>query len=394
MALSFADLTRPLTVDEVKAKIYAVLAALGVNTTSWKTGAVVRTLIAGQSVFAASFTKLTANIAKSGFLELSSGDWLKLVARYVYNVEFEPASYAAGEITLVNAGGGIYPFDPDDLVFTNPITGKQFRNTGSGSLGALATLTIPIRAIEAGSASTSSPGTVTELTTVLLGVTCSNALPLVGTDEESDPSLRTRCLEKLGSLSPNGPWDAFSFAARNAKRSSDGTSVGVTRVRVTKDGYGRVTTYVATATGGLSGTIGDTTTDLGAVDDAIQRRAAPLAVTADVYSALAVAIGVTYTVWMYNTAGLTPAQLADLITARLTVYMATQPVGGNVVGTDPGKVFVDAIRTVIGATRPEIFHVVVHTPAADVVLAAQEVPVLGPTAPVAINQVPGSEGTF
>jgi phage-related baseplate assembly protein len=392
MALSFDDLTTPLTPEQVKTKIYEVMAALGVTTTNWKPGAVMRTFVAGVSIFIASYTKLTANIARGGYLELASGDWLKLVAKYVYNVDFEPAAYAAGEITLVNSGGGVYPFDPDDLVFNNPLTGKSYRNSGSGSLGALATLTIPIVAVEAGSASTSSAGAITEMETTLLGVACSNALALVGLDEESDPSLRTRCLEKLGSLSPNGPWDAYSYAAKAARR-SDGSLPGVTRVRTTKDGYGNLYVYAATATGGITGTIGNLATDLGAIDDAIQRKAAPLCVTAWTASAVPVTVPVTANVWVYNTTGLPDAQLIALISTRLATFMSTQPVGGNVIGLDDGKIFTSAIKTAIMATRPEIFQVTLSLPAADVVLTPSQVAVLGA---VTINlvQVPPGEGGF
>lgn len=394
MALfTLADLTTPLTRDQVKEKIYDVLALVGTNTTTWKPGAPTRTMIAAVSIILAAFSELTALIAKSGFLELAEKAWLALVAWYVYGVKKEYASFAEGEVTLVNSGGGIYLLDPDDLTVSNPTTGKQYRNTGSVSLGALATVTIPIRAVEAGSASTSSPGTITELVTTLIGVTCTNAAPVVGLDEEGDPELRVRCAEKLGALSPFGPWDAYSFAARNARR-ADGTRVGVTRVRTKKDGYGNVTTYVATSSGGVTGTVGDLDTDLGAVDEAIQQYSAPLAVTAWVVSATPVAVPVSYRVSMYNTSGLTQAEIIALIAARLVTFMSAQPIGGNVVGVDPGKVFKDAIATAIGATLPQIFHVEVTLPAADVVLTVSQVPTLGTVTPVAITQVPPPEGVL
>jgi hypothetical protein len=386
------DLVTPLTRQQVQKSIYDVLALVGVSTTGWKPGAVVRTMIVASSIVLAAFSQLMASIARSGFLELAEGQWLTLVARYVYNVEREEATFAEGELTLTNTGGGLFALDPDDLVVSNPTTGKTYRNTGTIVLAPLAVLVVPIRATEAGAASTSSPGAITHLETTLLGVTCANATAVVGRDEEEDPLLRTRCLEKLGSLSPNGPWDAYSFAARNAK-SADGTTIGVTRVRVTKDGFGNVNTYVATASGGVTGTSGDAVTDFGAVNLAIQRLAAPLAVTANVFSAAPVSVAVTYQVWLYNTSGLTPQQIEDAIAAKLATFMSTQPIGGNVIGAGPGKVFLDAIRTVIGSALPQIFHVVVTVPAADVELAISQVPVLGTPTATAINQLPPSEGS-
>jgi uncharacterized phage protein gp47/JayE len=390
---SLNDLVTPLTREQVQASIYDVLAIVGVNTTTWKPGAVVRTMIAATSIVISAFSSLTAQIARSGFLELAEGDWLTLVARHVYAVERELATFAEGEITLVNAGGGSFTLDPDDLVVSNPTTGKSYRNTLPFTLGALATITIPIVAIEAGSASTSSPNTITEVETTLLGVTCTNAAAVVGRDAEQDPALRARCSEKLGALSPNGPWDAYSYAARNAKR-PDGTSIGVTRVRISKDGFGNVTVYCATASGAVTGTVIDPDTDLGIVDLEIQKKAAPLAVTATAVSATPLSIPITYSVWMTNTSGLQPAQIEAQIAAKLTSFMASQPIGGQVIGADPGKVFADAIRTTIGSARPEIFHVVVTAPAADVVLALNQVPVLGTVTATAINQLPPTEGGF
>lgn len=390
---SLNDLVTPLTRDQVQASIYEVLGIVGVNTTTWKPGAVVRTMIAATSIVIAAFSSLTAQIARSGFLELAEGDWLTLVARHVYAVERELATFAEGQITLTNAGGGTFTLDPDDLVISNPATGKSYRNTLPFTLGALTSITIPIRAIEAGSASTSSPNAITQVETTLLGVTCTNAVAVVGRDAEQDPALRARCSEKLGALSPNGPWDAYSYAARNAKR-PDGTAIGVTRVRISKDGFGNVTVYCATASGAVTGTVIDPNTDLGIVDLEIQRKAAPLAVTANAVSAAPVSIPITYSVWMRNSSGLTSGQIEAAVSAKLTTFMAGQPIGGNVIGADPGKVFQDAIKTAIGSTRPEIFHVVVTAPAADVVLALNQVPVLGTVTATAINQLPPTEGGF
>lgn len=387
---SLDDLTTPLTRQEVEASIYDVLGIVGVNTTTWKPGAVVRTMITGCSIVLSAFSSLTAIIARSGFLELSEGDWLTLVARHVYGVERLEATFAEGEITLVNAGGGIFSLDPDDLVVSNA-EGQTYRNTALISLGAGATVTAPIRATEAGSDSTTGAGTITEIVTpAMLNVTCSNALAVVGRDAEGDAALRTRCSEKLGSLSPFGPPDAYSFAARNATL-DDGNSAGVTRVRLTKDGAGGVTVYVADASGELEGDIDDTSTALGAVDDAVQRLAAPLAVNAITASASPVEVPVTYAVRAYNTMGLTNAQLADAIEEKLAQFMQSQPIGGHVVELDPGKLFRSAIAAAIASVRSEILDVQITLPASDQVLDIDEVPVLGAVT-ATITQVPPGEG--
>jgi uncharacterized phage protein gp47/JayE len=393
MTVAFEALVTPVTREQMQESIYAVLAKVGVNTTSWKPGAVVRTIIVGVSIVLAAFSNLIVKIARSGFLELSDGDWLTLVAHYVYGVDRDEATFATGETTLTNAAGGVYSFDPGDLTFGNPTTHKTYRNTEGGTLAALSTLVIDIEATEAGAASTSVAGTITEMVTTLDGVSCSNDEAVIGDDAELDPALRARCSEKLGSLSPNGPWDAYAFAARNARR-LDGTKVGISRVRINKDGFGNVFVYVATATGAVTGDADDDTTDLGAVNDAVQKKAAPLAVTANVLSAVDVALDITYEVWIYDTVAQTDAQIQTAIEARLVTFAQGQPIGGNVIAPDPGKIFLDAIRTAIGATFPGfIFHVEITLPADDLELALSEVAVLGTILCTAIHQTSPSEGS-
>ncbi len=391
MAYSLDDLTTPLTVEQVEAAIYETLERVGASTTAWQPGSVVRTMIRGSSIVLAAISELTAKVARSAFLEYAEGRWLELLAFHVYGVEKQAATFAEGHITLTNSGGGIYDFDAGDLIVANPSTGKQYR-AAAVILGANQSVTVPIVAVEAGAESTSAPGAITQLVTPLLGVSLSNGVAVVGMDAESDVALRARCREQLGALSPFGPWDAYANAVRTAKR-SDGSRVGVTRVRVVKDGFGNVTTYVATASGGVTGTADNPATDLGALDDAIQRRAAPLAVTATTASAVPVTIAITYRVWLYNTSGLTQVAIADRIRRELVAFMSAQPIGGNIVGSAQGRLYHDAIRRAIGSALPQIFHVEVTTPASDVLITGSQVPVLGVVTPTAITQVPPTDGT-
>jgi len=392
---SIDELTTPLTTAQVKAAIYRVLATLGINTSSWKPGAVVRTQIAANSLIVAALSQLQSDLAHSAFLEFATGDWLTLVARYVYGVERLTATFASGTETLTNTGGGVFSLGPDDLVFVKPSTGKTYRNSGSITLGALSTVTVPIAATESGTASSASIGDISQLSTTLLGVTVTNPVALVGLDAETDSALRERCYEQLGALSPMGPWDAYGSAVRNAKR-TDGSTLGITRTRINKDGTGHVDVYCATAGGAVPGTVGDLTSDLGIADEAVQQYASPLCITPVTHSATAVPVDVTYEVWMYNTSGRTPTEVQGLISDQLQLapdgFFPKQPLGGNIIGGGSGKVFVDAIRSRIASTLPQIFHVVVTAPAADVTLAISEVPTAGTITATAIHQSAPPEG--
>jgi uncharacterized phage protein gp47/JayE len=383
-------LITPVTRQEAQAAIYEVLGVLGVNTTSWKPGAVLRTLIVGASVVLASLSELQAKIARSGFLEFSEDSWLTLVGRHVYGVERITSTFATGEITLTNSGGGVYSFDSDDLIFANSATGRTFRNTEAVSLGALAAATVAIAATEAGADSSSGPGEIGTLVTTVLGVTCTNDAQLTGTDAESDASLRSRCQEKLGSLSPFGVWDAYSFAIRSATH-TDGSSIGVTRVRIVRDGYGTVTTYLAGPSGAIPGDVDDPTTDLGIANAAIQMRAAPVGVDAVVVSATDRVIGVTYELWMYESA-LTDEQVAQRVEAAIVGFMRAQPIGGNVIASPPGKVFVSALQAAIFDSLTESFRVDVSLPAADVELGPEQVAIAGAPVATAIHRSPRPGG--
>lgn len=384
------DLITPLTRQEIQAKIYTALATMGVSTTQWATGAVIRTMIVCVAIILAALSQLIAAIARGGYLSLSTGNWLTLVARYVYGVRREAATFAAGVVTLTNVGGGVYPVDEGDLTVRNA-DGKEYTNVSSFVLNAVSSIDVAVVAIEEGSASSTAAGTVTQMTTPLLGVTVTNAAEFVAFDEEKDASLTARCTEKLGALSPMGPWDAYTYAARNAKTST-GASAGVNRAVIDKDGFGTVNVYVAGASGSIPGTVGDLTTPLGAVDDAIQRQAAALAVTANALSASGVVVPVTYEAWAYNTSGLSPAQFLDAVTAALRAYLGTQPVGGNVINSDPGRIFSEKISAAIVDAVPEIYHAVVTVPAGHVTLSVFEVATLGLVTQTALHLRPPPEG--
>lgn len=369
---TLADLTTPLTRDDAKTAIYNVLGVLGVDVTAWEAGAVTRTMVTAFAAVLASLSTLQADIAKSGFLDLAEGDWLRLVAQYVYGVEFIEATFATGTLTLTNAGGGLYIVAAGDLQVAHATTGKTYRNTAGFTLNPLDTLDITIQADETGSASTAATNTITTfVTTLAADVTCTNPSALLGTDDETDPNLRLRCREKLGALSPNGPWDAYAYVARNATLTT-GESAGVTRTRVTKDGFGNVTLYIASASGAVTGA------PLTAVADAVETQAVPLAVSATTLSATEVAVNVVYSAWVYNTSGLTVQQVKDAIEAALAAFFAALPIGGALLtpSDTTGYVYRDQLLSVIDNALPEVFHVTLATPAADVALANNEVATL------------------
>lgn len=384
-----SDLTTPLTVAEIKTAIYDTIAAEGVATTSWKPGAVARTIIAGVSIVLAAMSSLIALIARSGFLSESEGGWLTITAREIYDTERSEGTFASGTVEADNATGSVYNVNAGDLVLLNTTTGATYRNTANITIGSMATgVEIAVVAEQLGSDGTAQVGEIDDLVTPLLGVTVSNPAAIVGTDEQSDTSLRTAAQERSGALSPNGPSDAYSYFAKAAVRAADGTNVGVTRVKVTPDGSGGVTVLVATATGGVTGTQGNAATDLGAVYAEVEANAVPLGVTLTTTSATALSVAVTATLWVRETYSLTDTQIGDAVEDALTLLMSEMPIGGDVISPAVGKVYRAAIQACISDTigYANLVNMTLAAPASDVEPTASEAPVVG-TVTLTINRV-------
>jgi uncharacterized phage protein gp47/JayE len=386
--ITLESLTTPVTREEAKQSIYDALGTVGVNTTLWKPGSVVRTIIAAVAICFAACTNLIAEIAKGGFLETASGAWLTLLARYVYGVLRLEATFGVGTLRLVNSGGGVYEdVAPGELVVQNPDTKKEYTNVSLFTLHAGETLDIQIQALEAGTGSTSTVGTIVKLVTAWSAVTCTNSTAVVGADEEQDDPLKQRCRDKLRARSANGPAEAYASIARDYKR-PDGSAVGVTRIRHVKDGKGNVYVYLATPNGYVDGAAEELATDLGGINDQIQRKVAPLAVTAHTRSATAKTFNVAYQVWMLDTSGMTSTQLEIAIQKALAKYFAAAPIGGYKIDGQPGRIYQDDVKAVIKSVRPaEIFRVELSSPAADTDLTANEAPAIGTCTAVSITQV-------
>ena len=390
MTTTLDELVTPMTVAEAQAAIYSALAARGVSTTAWKPGAVVRTIVAALAIMLAALSSLQATIAKSGFLDFAEGDWLTLLGRYVYGVERDLGAFASGSIQATNSTGSIYAGDAGDLIVLNPTSGKTYRNTAAFSIGSMAfDVDIPVEAVEIGTESTSTGGTITDLVTTLNGVTITNASALVGADEESDALLRLRCRESLGRLSPNGPKDAYAYFARSTLNAA-GESIGVTRVRAVPDGFGALAVYVATASGGVSGTSGDPDTDLGAIQVAFDEEVEPIGITATATTAVALAVNVTCEVWVPSTIGMTEAEVVDAIETGLATYLSAQPIGGALydTGLEEGYVFTSGLEGAIDRSLSSSpVKRIVTVPAADVVVAIDEAPVVGTVTVTAVHFV-------
>ena len=371
-----------LLVQETKASIYStalgVATTLGLPVTSWQPGDPTRSLYHVLATKLAALDVAVTPYIRAGFLESAEGAWLKLRAKQSFNVVATEATYASTDVVLTNGGGGDYSdIEIGDLTFKNTTTGKTYRNTTAGDLlpGPGTTLTLTVTADEAGSDSSAGVGEIDDLVTTLLGVTVANAAAATGLDEEEDAALQQRCLDKLGSLSPNGPAAAYAYVAVTPALSG---TTAVTRTRVYPDSAtGDVLVYLAGADGAVAG--GDVTL----VESGIVTWSTPLTITPTIASAVSVPVAVTYSLWIYESVGETQSVIVTAIGVALTAMLRRRPIGGDIIPPAlTGSLYKSMIDSTIRGTYPNhTFRVTVSAPVGDTALDNDDVATLGTVTP-------------
>jgi phage-related baseplate assembly protein len=356
-----------LLVREVRSAFYAkglqVAAALGLPVTSWSPGDPTRSLYHYLAEALETLEGVVALFVASGFLDTATGSWLRLLAKQLFNVDYIAATYATCEVTLSNAKGGQYDVGIHEVVVKNSTTDKLFWNTTTGTIpsGPGSTVTLDFEAQEAGSDSSSAVGEIDEMVTVYPGVTCANGTAAVGLDDEEPESLRERCRDKLGALSPNGPADAYAYVARDTELTG---TAGVTRVRTYGESdTGDVLVYIAGPSGAVSTEVRD------AVEDAIVEWATPLCITPTVTSATNVTVPVTYELWLYATDGRTVDEIEEAVEEILEQMFARLAIGGDIIPpSEDGFLYTSRLISALRSVSDYAFRVSLVAPAANVAL--------------------------
>jgi phage-related baseplate assembly protein len=341
--------------------------ALGLVTTSWRTGDPTLAQFDYHAEALENRDARSAELAKAAWLSTATGDWLTVLASEVFGVDRVQATYAAPSVTVQNSGGAFYPIAPGDLTFKDSVTQKTYRNTNGdaevgGPLSAGVFRTYELIADEPGSGSTTGANDIDQLVTTRNGVVIISSTSAIGVDQQADDSLKLQCLASLGALSPNGPADAYEFVARKAEL----TGVqDVTRARAIGDSTtGFVTLYIAGASGPVAGA------SVTAVQAAILKWATPLCITPTTQHAGAVTINVTATI---SGPGL-PFDAETLATNELLRVLSAFQIassGGDSVDT---TLLTKAIRDGIAVPIKTLSMTI---PAAPVALTLGQYPVLG-----------------
>lgn len=365
-----------LLIQETKEALYeyaiGVADALGVPVDSWQPGDPTRSLFHFETEILAQLEGIVVNFIKAGFLEHAEGEWLKVLAKQVFNVDVPAATFATTSVVLTNNGGGNYPdIGAGDLIVKSSTSGKTYTNTSGGNLppGPGTTLTVTVSADEAGSESSASAGEIDTIVVGPNGVTCTNPRAAIGTDEWDKATIVAQCRDKLGSLSPDGPREAYRYVARNSELT--GTSV-VTDARVYADSdTGDVTVYLRSGSGGVA------EADRALVEAAILKWATPLCITPTVLSATPVTIAVTYELWVYASVAKTEAQIKEDVEAALEKMIASRPIGGDTIPPSSGAIYHSMIESTIRGTYSQIFRCLLTAPSGDTTLTEGQVAALG-----------------
>lgn len=361
MALSLAELVKPVSKDEQLTTLLELATLAGFPATSWQSGSVPRTLLEVLAEQLATMSELIAAIAKGGLLDWAETDWLSLLTDSLFDVRRLAAVKTQGTGVLsCSALAGPYTISVGQLVATNA-AGKQFRNITGGTLASGGTLELTFEAEVAGSVYNLGVNTLTILLTPLAGVTIDNPVIVSlgtwitqsGTDEETDAQLRLRCRAKWATLGTGSTVDAYVFWALTA-------SPEVKRVLVREHDNagvstdGHVTLYLAGDAGPVDAGVVTT------VSDYIAARR-PLTATIHVLSAIAHPVAITAT-QLIEAAAQADAE------ASTPDYLEELFRGFEIGGTVYRSAIIEQLMRADG-----MINTVLAAPAADVALAFNEV---------------------
>jgi hypothetical protein len=326
-------LLQPTTGDIVLGVMLSELVSMGIRADLWpKEGVAISCMTVVAKIFAGAINTTIIPAIKSGWLPTSFGLWLTWVALYQYGVYRVTATFATGPLTLTNGGGGSFSIPAFQATFQNAITQKTYTNLTAISLapGPGPTQTITIQATETGTASNANPGDVTGIVTTMLGVTATNLAPVLGVDDQSDPSVQLECWNAIAANSPFGPEQSFAYAIQTAINPISGLPVNVNRWSISPSSHtGQVQVFLASPTGAADAN------DVLGVASNINAIARPPCVTATVASCSTVPDTDTLTVYVTSTPGLDAGTVQTAIATALTNYYASpsgNPIGGRTAG--------------------------------------------------------------
>lgn len=444
--LTFQQLITPVTGAYLKTNIaIPALQSLGLQPQNWAPGGIASSLLTvlcnligyvPGTVFGLS--QSVSNAIAQQWNSTATGVGLQLLSQYFYGFTPPLGTFASGQLTLTNTGGGVYTFAANAALFASTVANSQgvfptYTNVGVVVGGVVVpggftinpgqTITIQVQCTFLGSGGTSSPGFVTQIVTSMLGVTANNLGPIVGSDPLSDTALRQMNLDSLSVGSVYGPRSAYSYAIETATNLVTGTPVNINRWTFPTPGHqNTVIIYVTSPSGtvdsndiaGIAQCIesGAGSTDPrfhGARPDGVQVLPGTVTIGGNTIGAPAAATPVAYgpaiTVWCLAPKGTSSATIQTTILQALTTWFSSQanPIGGITAADDANNTFTGifesgisgiiatAVATVPGCTMQSSRFTATATSGPDLALSVNQVATMAivPTNLV-VNVIQGS----
>lgn len=273
MTLTLQDLLTQDSVADYEAELLLIADTLGLQTSSWQSGSMVRTIISIIANVLSTRDNIDYKLAAAGYLDLAadptispepvsgeiySGSWLDILAKSVFDVDRRSATYAAGIVLFQNSLANTHgPYLPG--TFQIGIGSYTYTNLETFTIYSGDTPDVRFQAdiIGVGANQNSTPANI-EIVNPIVGVDGYTTTLFIGLDYESNAQLVARCRAKLASLSSGGAANAYDYFAKNIPtedppmvfsglRSTPHNAVD--RIRVSSTYAGTVDVIVANANG-------------------------------------------------------------------------------------------------------------------------------------------------
>ena len=262
MAFTVQQLLTPMSAAQIRATCVGVLQGLGLQPQNWAQGGIASsTLTAGCNILAGLSTQLSNAIAQQ-WNPTASGGGLQLLTQYVFGVTPPQATFASGQVTFSNEGGGAWSYGVGEVTVVSTVanangvyptyTNAQALSLPPGTPSSPSTATVDVTCSFVGTAGNSNPGFVSSIVSPqMLGVSCTNAAAILGSDGLTDPALRALNTASLGVRgNAFGPRLAYAYAIQTATNVLSGLPVNVNRWSISLASHtGEVTIVVASPAG-------------------------------------------------------------------------------------------------------------------------------------------------
>lgn len=356
--ITLEDLLKAQTEAQIASTILGNLKAEKFPTDSWASTSVPVGLVNSSARALQDAYAYLPKVAKCALVKLSSGDFLTIVAASNYLEERKGATFAVRNYRLIDTSGTPTVIAIGQLLVRSA-DGRYYRNTAGGTLPASGTLDLLFRAEGTGTAYNADVGPWT-LGTTIPGVTVTHlALITAATDEQSDQSLQDACVAKWSTLGAGANDDAYRYHATHTPGVSE-----VVRVKVRRHypAPGQVTLVLA----GASATVGAATVAAvqAYIDPPSHLGKAPTCV--DVFVAAAAEVNVAPIATVYRRAGYA-ASISAAHAKSIPAIAAETDIGGTAYRAE----FIQRLMDPEG-----VVNVTLTNPAADTVLAADQVLVI------------------